>query len=246
MAKSNSSQGHVDVSGFHSILEHIKTCPQNVLSIQVPKGQTPGFSPGRLNEVVGLAKRHQIPVEVSKTSELTAKVRSFTYDDFSEFVQFHGEHASAKSLVIALDGITDPHNFGAIIRSAAFMGVDAIIIPQDRSVSINPVVFKIASGGVSHSSIIQVTNLPQSLEGLKSAGYWIAGLSEHAEQSLQSLVPSEKLVVVIGNEETGLRPLVQKRCDYFLSLPAHGPIKSLNASVAASLALAWAKDFFRR
>jgi 23S rRNA (guanosine2251-2'-O)-methyltransferase len=139
--------------------------------------------------------------------------------------------------ILALDHIVDPHNLGAVLRTALCSGVAAVLIPKDRSAPPTPVVSKISAGALEHIQLVQVTNLARSLELLKSMGLWVVGLDRDAEHRVFGLDLDMPLVLVVGGEEKGIRPLVRKACDILVSIPQSGPLDSLNASVAAAIAL---------
>jgi 23S rRNA (guanosine2251-2'-O)-methyltransferase len=136
------------------------------------------------------------------------------------------------------DCLQDPQNLGALIRSACFLGARGIIIPKDRSARISNTVVKVASGATVYLPVIQVINLAQALEQLKSGGLWIVGLDVEGEQSLYDADLSLPLGLVVGNEQKGLRPLIRKYCDFLVRIPASGPFQSLNAATAGAIALA--------
>jgi ABC-type molybdate transport system permease subunit len=131
-----------------------------------------------------------------------------------------------------LDAIQDPHNLGALIRSAACAGAQGVIIPKDRACGVTPVVEKASAGAVETLPVIQVTNLVQALERLKQAGCWAYGLAGEAGTDIYQTDLRGNLVLVIGSEGEGLRPLVRKQCDGLLAIPQYGGVSSLNASVA--------------
>jgi 23S rRNA (guanosine2251-2'-O)-methyltransferase len=154
------------------------------------------------------------------------------------------ERAKAKEpfpILLYLDQVTDPQNLGSILRSAAFFGVSGIVLTETRSSPLTPAAIKISSGGFAVVPIARVTNLVSALEDAKEAGFWIAGLSEHAKESFDSARFDVPLALVIGNEELGMRSLTEKTCDFLLRLPAEGPLISLNAGTAAAVALALAR-----
>ncbi len=136
-----------------------------------------------------------------------------------------------------LDGIQDPHNLGAIIRSAACAGAHGVIIPKDRAAGVTPTVEKASAGAVETIPVAQVTNIAQTLEELKKSGFWIYGASDSASALLYDQNLTGATVLVIGNEGEGIRPLVRKKCDAIFSIPMQGGVNSLNASVAAGIAL---------
>ncbi len=140
--------------------------------------------------------------------------------------------------LIAMDTLQDPHNIGAIIRSAHAAGVDGVLVTRERSAPIGGTAAKSAAGAMSHMDICQVTNLSQSLQALKEAGAWIFGAIKDAEA--QSLYQTDLVLpacIVVGSEGSGVRPLVRKQCDVLLSIPMEGQLDSLNSSVAAGVIL---------
>ncbi len=141
------------------------------------------------------------------------------------------------SLLLALDGVTDPGNLGACLRSADAAGVAAVILPKDRAVAVTPTVRKRAAGAADQLPIARVTNLARTLEQLQQAGFWVAGAAGEGSQSLYEQPLSLPLVLVMGSEGKGLRPGVRKRCDWLLHLPMHGVVESLNVSVATGIFL---------
>ena len=143
----------------------------------------------------------------------------------------------ADGLLLVLDGVTDPHNLGACLRTAEACGVQAIITPKDRSVGLTPVVRKVAAGSADRIPVIAVTNLVRTLEGLKQRGYWISGLSGEGDRSLYDLDLKGPTVLVMGAEGAGMRRLTRDCCDHLARIPMAGQIESLNVSVAAAVCL---------
>lgn len=142
------------------------------------------------------------------------------------------------AFLLVLDGIKDPHNLGACLRTADAAGVHAVIAPKDRSAGLTPAAIKVASGAAEHLPFIQVTNLARTLKMLaRDYGIWILGLAGEAEQSLWQADLKGPLALVLGSEAEGLRRLTREHCDQLLSLPMQGSVTSLNASVAAGVAL---------
>ncbi|MBN2504934.1 MAG: 23S rRNA (guanosine(2251)-2'-O)-methyltransferase RlmB [Bacilli bacterium] len=142
---------------------------------------------------------------------------------------------ASNPLILMLDQIQDPHNFGAIIRSAEAGGVGAIIIPKNRSVSINATVVKAASGAIEYIDIVEVINLNQAVETLKKAGFWIVGTSLDAKQSYEEIYVDRPVCLVIGNEGKGMSRLLKEHCDLLVKIPMVGKINSLNASVGTAI-----------
>lgn len=142
------------------------------------------------------------------------------------------------AIVVLLDGIEDPHNFGAIVRSAAACGACGVVFTKDRAAPLSPAAVKSAAGGVEYVDLIQATNLVQTIDMLKKDGFWIAGLDPDSEQLLWDVDLRGRVGLVVGSEGRGMRRLVREHCDHLLRIPLKGPITSLNASVTAGVALA--------
>jgi len=140
-------------------------------------------------------------------------------------------------LILVLDGVQDPHNLGACLRTAEAAGVDLVVICKDRSVGITPVVRRSASGAAETLAIIQATNLARVLRALKKRGIWLAGTSDEASNSLYTTDLTGPLALVMGGEGTGMRHLTGELCDYLVSIPMAGQVESLNVSVATGVCL---------
>jgi 23S rRNA (guanosine2251-2'-O)-methyltransferase len=142
-----------------------------------------------------------------------------------------------KGLIVLLDGVEDPHNLGAVIRTALAAGAHGVVIPERRAAGLTDTVARASAGALSHLPIAKVTNLVRAMEELKEAGYWLIGLDEHAEQPYTAVDYKIPVGIVLGSEGQGLHELTRKRCDFLVSLPTIGPVKSLNVSVAAGVVL---------
>ena len=154
-----------------------------------------------------------------------------------EKLVFYSRKNSVNPIILALDGITDPHNVGAIIRSAEAFDCKGIIIPQRRSAGLTGTVAKVAAGALEHLPVCRVVNLNRALEELKKNGFLVVGLSGDGQLPISSFKEKAPLVVVVGSEDKGISLLIQKKCDFLLSIPLKGKTKSLNASVAAAISL---------
>jgi len=147
------------------------------------------------------------------------------------------KHNCTNPIILALDGITDPHNVGAIIRSAEAFNCKGIIIPQRRSAGLTGTVAKVAAGALEHLQVSRVVNLNRALDELKKKGFLVVGLSGDGQISISNFQEKAPLVVVVGSEDKGISLLTQKKCDFLLSIPLKGKTSSLNASVAAAISL---------
>jgi 23S rRNA (guanosine2251-2'-O)-methyltransferase len=147
------------------------------------------------------------------------------------------EKQGNKALFLVLDGVTDPHNLGACLRSADGAGVHAVVVPKDNSVGLTPVVQKVACGAAESVPLVMVTNLTRTLEKLQQAGAWVVGAAGEAEQFIYDIDLTGPLVLVMGAEGKGIRQLTRKQCDYLAKLPMAGEVSSLNVSVATGVCL---------
>jgi len=202
----------------------------------------------RLEKILELAREKGVRVIKREREDLTRmcgsshhqgmalKVAPFAYVDLDDVIAAAGRSGSA-GFVLVLDGIQDPHNLGALIRTAACAGANGVIIPKDRACGITSVVEKASAGAVETIPVAQVTNVCQALETLKKSAYWVYGLDGEADTSLYAVAFSGNVVLVIGGEGEGIRPLVRKQCDVLVSIPQYGGVGSLNASVAGGIAL---------
>lgn len=238
------------VFGVHAVTSVLQTHPEDVLSLLVQEGR----ADKRVQTVLELSQplgiRHQQVTRRELEKQLAAggaerpvhqgvaalcRLRSPLRDEaYLEKLLDTLEHPP---LLLILDGITDPHNLGACLRTADAAGVDAVIMPKDRSAPVNMTVRKVASGAAETMTIIAVTNLARTLEQLKTRGVWLAGAAGEAAQPLHTLDMSGPLALVMGSEGKGLRRLTREHCDYLVAIPMAGSVSSLNVSVATGVCL---------
>lgn len=160
------------------------------------------------------------------------RVAAFAYAEIADILRKSGEEENP--LILILDGLTDPHNLGSILRTADATNVTGVIIPKHRAVGVTPVVAKTSTGAVEHVPIARVTNLSQTLDKLKEAGFWIFGTDMNGTPSTKWNTAG-KLALIIGNEGKGISPNIKKQVDEMISIPMNGHVQSLNASVAAAI-----------
>jgi 23S rRNA (guanosine2251-2'-O)-methyltransferase len=201
-----------------------------------------------IKQITALARPSRISITFTKKEEITSIARSmdhqgvvaitspYPYASLEDIFK-RWKSSGERLFVLALDSVQDPHNLGAIIRSAHLLGIHGVILPKDRSASVTPVVAKASAGAVEHTPIARITNLVSTLKELKKEGAWIVGASAEAGQTIYSFKFDLDLVLVIGGEEEGIRPLVRKECDHLLSIPLLGKISSFNTSVACAVIL---------
>ena len=156
------------------------------------------------------------------------------YNDLNDVIDSkRGEH----SLIVVLDGLEDPHNLGAILRTAVAAGADGVVIPDRRAASVTGTVTKVSAGASEHMPIAKVTNIARTIEELKDRNIWTVGLDERGPQSYEALDYKMDCALVLGAEGKGLHDLVKKKCDFLVSIPMLGKVPSLNVSVAAGVVL---------
>ncbi|MBE7010053.1 MAG: 23S rRNA (guanosine(2251)-2'-O)-methyltransferase RlmB [Ruminococcaceae bacterium] len=202
--------------------------------------------PGGVKKLVDLAKQLGIPVQYVKPQKINsmqrteasqgvvavcAAVRYAHLDDLFLKAQAKGE----PPFIIIADEITDPHNLGAIIRSANAAGAHGVIIPKNRAAGLDAVVMKTSAGAAHHTPVVRVTNLAQTIDELKERGLWLAGADMAGEKSLYEWDLTGPIALVIGSEGKGISRLLKEKCDFLLQIPMLGEIESLNASVAAGI-----------
>ena len=157
------------------------------------------------------------------------EAESFKYKDLADLDKY--------GRLIILDQIEDPHNLGAIIRSAESFGFDGVIIPERRSASVSPIVYKTSAGAINNINIIMVKNTNRAIEKIKEAGFWVYGLAGEASSEIDKVDLKGKVCLVVGNEGRGLSRLVRENCDILINIPMKGFVNSLNASVASAIAM---------
>lgn len=162
---------------------------------------------------------------------VVALVEDYQYATFEKTI----DAIEGNGFVLILDNLKDPHNLGAILRTADATGVDAVIIPKDRSVEITPTVTKVSVGATEHIPVIKVTNIARTIDKLKEKKYWITAADMDGEKAFFESDLKGNVGIVIGSEGEGIRRLVREKCDFIVNIPMKGRIQSLNASVAASI-----------
>ena len=232
------------VIGIHAVSELLSQSPGSVSQLLIQSGR----NDRRINQVRDLASAANIAIrEMSK--EAFEKDFDGVHQGVAAIAEFENSVLSEKSLfellqgldhpplLLVLDGVTDPHNLGACLRSADGAGVDAVIVPRDRSCGLTPVVRKVASGGADSVPFVLVTNLSRTMEKLRDMGIWIVGAAGEAESCVSEIDFNVPTAVVMGSEDRGLRRLTRENCDYLTRIPMAGSVASLNVSVATGVVL---------
>lgn len=228
--------------GVNPVLEKLGAAPGDVVEILIAAGKK-GPS---LRGLEAAARRHGVTVrlvdvthlnrlaEGGKHQGVVARVEPYPYGNFASLVgqlpTSPGHH-----WVLFLDGLNDPRNFGAVLRAAEGVGIVDVVIPKDRAVGVTSTVVKTSAGAVQHMRIYRVPNLRQAIMALKEKEYWAVGLDAAAGDKIYGKRYPEKLLVVLGAEGSGIRPLIRRECDFLVSLPMRGKVESLNVAVAAGV-----------
>ena len=196
----------------------------------------------RLQELIDLCRERGIPVRFDPREQLDRAAGSAAHQGVVAFgaVEKYAtldDTAKAGGLHVVLDGVEDPHNLGAIIRTAHAAGAAAVVIPERRAAPLTDVVGKAAAGALAYLPVVRVSNVNRALEDLKKLGYWIYGLDERGDQEYDRIEYTAPTAIVLGGEGRGLHEHVAKRCDFLVRIPMSGGVASLNVSVAAGVVL---------
>lgn len=230
------------VAGTHAICELIRTRPRNT---QVVLLQSNWQSSAELRELASELEENKIKIETKSEQQLSELCRSHqgavAFSDFSLNFDYQDMEWQHEALILALDGVEDTQNLGAVLRTSWLMGVSGIIIPEDRAVGLTATVHKVACGGAEHVPVLRTNQFSPPFEYLKKAGFWVFGLSHKANKTIYDLNLPEKVVWVLGSEDKGLRVPTEKICDELVSIPQISPTASYNVSVSAAIALAETK-----
>jgi 23S rRNA (guanosine2251-2'-O)-methyltransferase len=231
------------VAGVNPVLEALSTRPERCNELIVAKGRRLG----RAGELLDLARRAGVRVRFEPPEALSGLAHGVShqgvvalfapkgYSDLEDVLELALSQRPA--LLVVLDGISDPHNLGAVARSAEAAGAGGIILPKDRAAPVTPAAEKVAAGALEYLPVARVTNLVRAIEQVKEAGLWVAGTVLEGGQPLWQADLTADLAVVIGREDKGLRREVAKSCDLLLTIPMKGRVQSLNAAQAATVVL---------
>jgi 23S rRNA (guanosine2251-2'-O)-methyltransferase len=228
--------------GINAILEALQVGTRRIEAIWRAEGK----EGKRLRQVMALAAKRETPIETVPDPHLTEVAGTTAHQGIVAFVaptaplsfdQLTAQLIAQRPIppLVILDGVKDPRNLGAIIRSAAAFGIGGVIVPGRRAVGLTGTVAKVAAGGLEHVAVAEVTNISQTLERLKQVGFWVVGADEQAEMSCQTFAFPTPLVLVLGEEGSGISPLVKRHCDALVRIPARGLLRSLNVAVAAAV-----------
>lgn len=231
------------IYGIHSVAAVLKTQPERIQALYVLQGR----QDERVQKLIDQAAKHGAAISRVTRKELdkiaagnhqgivaeVAEGRTYDEDYLEELVEEHRK----KLLLLVLDGVTDPHNLGACMRTAEAAGCHAVIIPKDNSCGMNGTVRKVAAGAADHLPLVVVTNLARCLKSLQQHGVWTVGAAGEATHSLYEAKLSTPMALVMGAEGSGMRRLTKETCDELISIPMLGETSSLNVSVATGVCL---------
>lgn len=233
------------IYGIHAVERALRKDPSKLLELAVI---TDGKNK-RILSLVYMAQQHNILIHKIDKAKLNIYCNSDSHQGIAAKLQIADDFNIDEddllalveerkcSLLLILDEIQDPHNLGAILRTADAAGVNAVVVPQDNSVKLTPAVRKVACGAAETVPFVQVKNLARFLRSLQTLGMWIVGTEEQQEQTIYDVNLTGMIALVLGAEGKGLRQLTAKHCDYLVSIPMYGKVESLNVSVAAGICL---------
>ena len=224
------------LSGIHPVVEALRASNplERILIAQ-------GAGGARLQEIIDLARRAGVPVRFEPRAALERLAGTSAHQGIvalgaaRKYAEL--ESVAERDLLVVLDGVEDPHNLGAIVRTAHAAGAGAVIIPERRAASLTDVVAKAAAGALEHLPVARVTNVNRTLEDLKRRGHWIYGIDERGTEAYDQVDYAARSVMVLGGEGKGLHEQVRNHCDLLVRIPMAGKISSLNVSVAAGVVL---------
>jgi 23S rRNA (guanosine2251-2'-O)-methyltransferase len=231
------------LTGIHAVREALEA-GRPLDSVIVARG-THG---NRIEELVRLARSHGIPVRFEERIQLdraagtrehqgvVALVAASPTASFEDLLMPR-DPLGAPGLLVLLDGVEDPQNLGAIVRTSLAAGAQGVVIPERRAAGLTDTVSRASAGALAHLPVARVKNLSRAMEDMKEAGYWLVGLDERAEQRHTETDFKVPVGIVLGGEGKGLHELVRQRCDFLVSIPTTGPVRALNVSVAAGVVL---------
>jgi len=232
------SAKQVWIYGVHSVAALIQARPAEVSEVVLSfpdKGPRPAIA--EKAEKLGIPVRKESSRAIGELCGSHAHQGAAARAPMPDYADLDEVAELGPGFLVALDSITDPHNLGAIMRTAEVLGASGVIMQKDRSAGLTPAVHKVSAGAVEWLPACRVTNMARTLKQLKDKGFWIYGADPAADESVENARPSHKSVLVIGSEGGGIRPVVKKQIDFGLRIPIKGHTESLNASVASAIIL---------
>lgn len=233
-----------NIFGLHSVQALLKSAPQRVLEIYMVQGR----NDQRLSKITNLAQSNEISCKIVDRKKLDELVGDENHQGVVAICspgETHDESflfelidkLDVPAFILILDGVTDPHNLGACMRTAEAAGVHAVVVPKDKSVGLTPVARKVACGAAEVLPLVPVTNLARTLKKMQDKGIWLFGAAGEAESSVYQVNLTGNVGILMGAEGDGLRRLTQETCDHLVNIPMAGTVSSLNVSVATGVVL---------
>lgn len=231
------------IYGIHALQTLLDKQPERIMEVFIQKGR----NDQPVENIVNLSRKFGISIQFVQRKVLDTKTENAQHQGVvarakpSKLLDEHDLESlvenSDNAFILVLDGVTDPHNLGACLRTADAAGVDAVVVPKDKSVKITPVVRKVACGAADVVPLVAITNLSRTLNSLKNMGVWVVGTAGEATDTLFSTTHSGPVALVMGAEGKGMRRLTRENCDQLVKLPMAGTVSSLNVSVATGICL---------
>ena len=230
------------IYGIHAVEEVLKSRGRALEYVAVARDR----SDAKLQRIIDACRANGVHLRFEAREQLTRLAKAQThqgviavvaekkYEDVDDILS---RRRGAHAFVVVLDGVEDPHNLGAILRTADAAGADGVVIPERRAVGVNATVAKASAGASEHVPVARVTNINRTLEELKAKNIWVVGLDERGKQNYDELDYNMDCAIVLGAEGHGLHELVHKKCDFLISIPMLGKVPSLNVSVAAAVVM---------
>lgn len=228
--------------GINPVLEKLKASPDDISEVLIATGSSAPALRGVEAQArrLGVLVRHLPPNVLSQLAVgqrhqgVVAKVSVYGYLSLNDLPK-EISTSSGSVWILLLDGLTDPRNFGALLRTAESVGIRHVVIPKNRAVRVTPTVVKASAGAAHHLKIYRTINLRRTIADLKELGFWIVGLDPEAPEVIYDRVYPERLGIILGSEGGGIRPVVLRECDYLASIPMRGKVSSLNVAVAGAI-----------
>ena len=232
--------GNIDnrICGVHAVFEALSS-GQPIDRIHLSRD----VQSGKLKGIIDLARSQDVPVRREEREVIDRLAPGMAHQGViavagqAKYGVFEDLFKSQKTLIVVLDGVEDPHNLGAVMRTAEACGASGVVIPERHAAQITPVVLKASAGAAAHLPVVRVTNLVNAVDQMKDRGYWIVGVDPQGKQAWTDYDYGGPVALVLGGEHRGLRRLVREHCDILVRIPMLGKIESLNISVAAAVVL---------
>jgi|SRR4051812_17331530 23S rRNA (guanosine2251-2'-O)-methyltransferase len=230
------------IFGLHAVEEALRARARGLEYVAVDRGR----KDAKLQRIIDICREDGVQLRFEPREQLTRLAKTQSHQgvmavvaekQYADVESLLGKKRGEWSFLLVLDGVEDPHNLGALLRTADAAGVDGVVIPERRAVGVNATVVKASAGASEHVPVARVTNINRTLEELKRANVWLVGLDERGKQSYEQIDYQMDCAIVLGAEGHGLHEQVRKNCDFLCSIPMLGKVPSLNVSVAGAVVM---------